>query len=64
MLPAVGQGALGIETREDDQKTRAMLAVVHHKESAIAVAAERGVMFALDEPTSCFAITISRSSTG
>jgi hydroxymethylbilane synthase len=48
MLPAVGQGALGIETREDDEKTRAMLAVVHHAESAIAVAAERGVMFALE----------------
>ena len=48
MLPAVGQGALGIETRADDAKTRALLAVVHHKESAVAVAAERGVMFALE----------------
>lgn len=48
MLPAVGQGALGIETREDDAATRDMLLVVHHHESAIAVAAERGVMFALE----------------
>lgn len=48
MLPAVGQGALGIETREDDLATRKVLSVVHHHESAIAVAAERGVMFALE----------------
>lgn len=47
-LPAVGQGALGIETRADDQKTRALLSVVHHAETATCVWAERGVMVALE----------------
>lgn len=43
-LPAIGQGALGIECREDDEATRAVLAKVAHAETAIAVAAERAVM--------------------
>lgn len=47
-LPAVGQGALGIETRTDDEPTRALLAVLHHPETAICVRAERGVMEALE----------------
>lgn len=46
-IPAVGQGALGIECREDDTETRALLARVHHHESAICVEAERGVLRAL-----------------
>lgn len=46
-LPAVGQGALGIEAREDDQTARAILDKVHDLTTAIAVAAERGVMEAL-----------------
>ncbi len=47
-LPAIGQGALGIEIREGDPVARAVLAALHHDETAIAVAAERGVMLALD----------------
>jgi hydroxymethylbilane synthase len=46
-LPAVGQGALGIECREDDADVRALLAKVHDAEAAVAVAAERGVMSAV-----------------
>jgi len=46
-LPAIGQGALGIEAREDDEETRALLASVAHEESALAVFAERGVLEAL-----------------
>jgi hydroxymethylbilane synthase len=46
-LPAVGQGALGIEAREDDIAVRAILEKVHDLGTAIAVAAERGVMEAL-----------------
>lgn len=46
-LPAVGQGALGIECREDDDFTRARLAPLHHAETAICVTAERGVLVAL-----------------
>jgi hydroxymethylbilane synthase len=46
-LPAIGQGALGIEVRESDEPVRSLLAPLHHLETAIAVAAERGVMAAL-----------------
>jgi hydroxymethylbilane synthase len=47
-LPAVGQGALGIESREDDDRTRALLMVLHDEPTGRCVAAERGVMIALD----------------
>ncbi|MBS2017242.1 MAG: hydroxymethylbilane synthase [Deltaproteobacteria bacterium] len=47
-LPAVGQGALGIECREDDAKTRGLLAALHDEGTSRCVAAERGVMVALE----------------
>lgn len=47
-LPAVGQGALGIESRVDDADTLARLAIVHDPVTATCVAAERGVMIALE----------------
>ena len=47
-LPAVGQGALGIECRIDDAATIDLLAAVHAPSTAWCVAAERGVMIALD----------------
>jgi hydroxymethylbilane synthase len=47
-LPAVGQGALGIECREDDDATRSLLAVLHDEATSRCVAAERGVMVALE----------------
>jgi hydroxymethylbilane synthase len=47
-LPAVGQGALGIECRADDDATRAVLAAMHDAPSATCVAAERGVLVALE----------------
>jgi hydroxymethylbilane synthase len=46
-LPAVGQGALGIECRADDAEMRAVLARLHDPESAVCVAAERGVLVAV-----------------
>jgi hydroxymethylbilane synthase len=46
-LPAVGQGALGIECRVSDGETRALLARVHDARTATCVAAERGVLIAL-----------------
>jgi hydroxymethylbilane synthase len=46
-LPAVGQGALGIECRDSDAETREILAHLHHPETATCVAAERGVLVAL-----------------
>jgi hydroxymethylbilane synthase len=47
-LPAVGQGALGIECRADDAKTRDVLSAMHDPVSATCVAAERGVLVALE----------------
>lgn len=48
MLPAVGQGALGIEAREGDALVAEALAAVHDLATSIAIAAERGVMVALE----------------
>jgi len=47
-LPAVGQGAIGIETRADDAKTRALVAAVDDAETAIALTAERAFLAVLD----------------
>lgn len=47
-IPAVGQGALGIECRQGDDPTLALLASLHHQDTALAVAAERGVMIEVE----------------
>ncbi|XBS69552.1 hydroxymethylbilane synthase [Acerihabitans sp. KWT182] len=47
-LPAVGQGAVGIECRLEDSRTRALLAPLHHRETAIRVGAERAMNARLD----------------
>jgi len=47
-LPAVGQGALAIELRQADLTACELVAPLHHEETAVAVAAERGVMLAVD----------------
>jgi hydroxymethylbilane synthase len=47
MLPAVGQGALGIETRANDEQTRAALKPLDDLETHQAVLAERTLLFAL-----------------
>jgi hydroxymethylbilane synthase len=43
-LPAIGQGALGIEVREDDQRTRDLLHPLHDAGTAVAVSAERAFL--------------------
>lgn len=47
-LPAVGQGALAVELRAGDDRVAKLLAPLNHPETAIAVAAERGVMLAVE----------------
>ena len=47
-LPAVGQGAIGIETRDDDAHTRQMLLPIGHADTAYALAAERAFLAVLD----------------
>jgi hydroxymethylbilane synthase len=44
----VGQGALGIECRLDDERVKSLLAALHHEPTSRCVAAERGVMVALE----------------
>ena len=48
MLPAIGQGAIGIEIRQDDATTQQLLEPIHHKDTAICVTAERAFLAALD----------------
>ena len=48
MLPAVAQGAIGIETRRDATMVRGLLAAINHEPSAVAVACERAFLAALD----------------
>jgi hydroxymethylbilane synthase len=47
-LPAVGQGAVGIEARADDLRTRDLVAAVDHEPTRIAVEAERAFLAVLD----------------
>ncbi|MBR9805048.1 hydroxymethylbilane synthase [bacterium] len=42
-LPAVGQGALGLETRHGDTEVEQLLAPLHHQETADCVNAERAM---------------------
>jgi len=48
MLPAIAQGAIGIERRADDANTAAILAEIHHHETGNRLAAERAFLGGLD----------------
>ncbi|HTH96516.1 MAG TPA: hydroxymethylbilane synthase [Stellaceae bacterium] len=48
MLPAVAQGAIGIERRQDDDRIAGYLAALNHVETHICVAAERALLATLD----------------
>lgn len=48
MLPAVAQGAIGVERRLNDPRTEAMLAALHHTPTGLRLAAERAYLAALD----------------
>ena len=48
MLPAVAQGAIGVECRTDDSHTQDYLTALNHAESAERIAAERALLAALD----------------
>jgi hydroxymethylbilane synthase len=47
-VPAAGQGAIGIETRQDDTRTRELLARIDHADTSTAVACERAFLAELD----------------
>jgi len=48
MLPAIGQGALGIELRTDDTELQEGLSFLNHVPTAIAVTAERAFLLRLE----------------
>lgn len=47
-IPAIGQGALGIEIRSADDRIRRFLASLNHPQSAVAVSAERSLLKELE----------------
>ena len=48
MLPAVAQGAIGIERRSDDLRVAALLALIHDHQTGLRLAAERQFLATLD----------------
>lgn len=44
VFPAVGQGALGLECRDDDESTRTALSAINHGSSWLAIRAERAML--------------------
>ncbi|MBL9072081.1 hydroxymethylbilane synthase [Tabrizicola sp.] len=48
MLPAVAQGAIGVERRVADGRVAALLAAVHDRETGLRLAAERSFLLRLD----------------
>lgn len=48
MLPAVAQGAIGIERRDGDTATAALLEPLHDRDTGLRLAAERAFLAALD----------------
>ncbi len=48
MLPAVGQGAIGIECRAEDARVRELIAPLNHAPTLARVTAERAALAALD----------------
>ena len=59
-LPAGGQGAVGIECRSADAEIHALLAPLHHRETALRVTAERALNKHLNGgcqvPIACYAL--------
>ena len=47
-LPAVGQGAIGLEVRANDSKTRDLIARINHADTASALVCERAFLAVLD----------------
>ena len=48
MLPAVAQGAIGIERRQHDARAAEMLAAIHDRDTGLRLAAERAFLAGLD----------------
>jgi hydroxymethylbilane synthase len=48
MLPAIGQGALGLETRMDDKVVLEIISFLDHRDTAVCVKAERAFLERLE----------------
>lgn len=48
MLPAIGQGALGLETRKDDKAVLDIISFLDHRDTAVCVKAERAFLERLE----------------
>ncbi len=48
MIPAVGQGAVGVQIRENDHEVETLVSALNHAETFIAVRAERMILHTLD----------------
>ena len=48
VLPAIGQGALGLEVRRDDEKTIGLIEFLNHEPTEVAVRAERAFLKKLE----------------
>jgi hydroxymethylbilane synthase len=48
MIPAVGQGAIAVEIRKEDQQLKKMVELINHTPSCLAVQAERAFLERLD----------------
>jgi len=48
MIPAIGQGALGLEVREDDKETRKRISAFNHPDTETEVRAERAFLRTLE----------------
>ncbi|MBW2598500.1 MAG: hypothetical protein JRC60_00005 [Deltaproteobacteria bacterium] len=44
MMPSVGQGVLGIELREDDEKAGELIAPLNHPDTVVEISAERAFL--------------------
>jgi len=47
-LSAAGQGAIGIEVRKNDTRTREIIARINHADTLVAIACERAFLGVLD----------------
>jgi len=65
MIPAVGQGALCIETRENDPDIKPLIAKLNHEATAVCVSGERAFLNKLEGschiPVGCFAKFVDKT---
>ncbi len=48
MLPAIAQGALGIEARRDDREVLDLISFIHHEPTAVCIDAERAFLITME----------------